>query len=43
MLKTGKLGRRRYVKTPENVQLVRAAVERSPRPSVRNHAVALGC
>lgn len=41
-LKTRKRGRRRYIKTPVNVQLVGAAVERSPSPVARNHAVAFG-
>lgn len=43
LLKTGKNGLRRYVKTIENVQLGRAAIERSPRRSACNHAVAFGC
>lgn len=41
-LRAEKHGRRRSVRTPQNVQLVRAAVERSPRRSARRHAVALG-
>lgn len=35
-------GRRRTVRTPENVELVRAAFVQSPRRSSRKHAVALG-
>lgn len=35
-------GRGRSTRTPENVQQVRVAVERSPRRSARRHAVALG-
>lgn len=35
-------GRRRSIRTPENVQLVRAAVGQSPTRSARRHAVALG-
>lgn len=35
-------GPRRTVSTPENIERVRAAVERSPRRSLRKHAGALG-
>jgi hypothetical protein len=35
-------GRRRPIRTPENVQLVRASIQQSPRRSARRHAVALG-
>ena len=35
-------GRRRSIRTPENVERVRAAVIQSPRRSARRHAVALG-
>jgi len=35
-------GRPRNVRTPENVQRVRASIEQSPRRSVRNHAAAFG-
>ena len=35
-------GRRRSIRTPENVERVRAAVIQSPRRSERRHAVALG-
>lgn len=38
----GTHGRRRSIRTPENVQLVRAAIEQSPTRSARRHAVALG-
>lgn len=36
------IGRPRTVRTPENVILVRNAIEQSPRRSARRHAVALG-
>ena len=35
-------GRRRFIITPENVEMVRAAIVQSPRRSARRHAVALG-
>ena len=35
-------GRPRSVRTPENVQTVRASIEQSPRRSARKHAAALG-
>lgn len=35
-------GRRRSIRTPENVERVRAAIIQSPRRSARRHAVALG-
>ena len=35
-------GRPRNVRTPENVQRVRASIEQSPRRSARKHAAALG-
>jgi len=35
-------GRPRSVRTPENVQTVRASIEQSPRRSARKHASALG-
>ena len=35
-------GRPRNVRTPENVQRVRASIEQSPRRSARKHATALG-
>ena len=35
-------GRPRNVRTPENVQRVRASIEQSPRSSARKHAAALG-
>ena len=35
-------GQPRSVRTPENVQTVRASIEQSPRRSVRKHAAALG-
>jgi len=41
-VRTHAVGRPRTATTPENVQLVRIAVERSPRRSARRHAVALG-
>lgn len=36
------IGRPRTVKTPENVNLVKAAIEQSPSCSARKHAIALG-
>ncbi|XP_014473878.1 PREDICTED: uncharacterized protein LOC106744010 [Dinoponera quadriceps] len=41
-VRTHAVGRPRTATTPENVQLVRVSVERSPRRSARRHAVALG-
>ena len=41
-LRTDTHGRRRSIRTPENVERVRAAVVQSPRRSARRHAVALG-
>ena len=35
-------GRPRSVRMPENVQMVRASIEQSPRHSARKHATALG-
>ena len=35
-------GRPRNVRTPENVQRVRASIEQSPRRSARKHTAALG-
>jgi hypothetical protein len=35
-------GRRRSIRTSENVQLVRASIQQSPRRSAQRHAVALG-
>jgi hypothetical protein len=34
-------GRRRSIRTPENVQLVSASIQQSPRRSARRHAVVL--
>lgn len=39
-LQTGKYERRKCVKTPENVQLLRTSVERPPRRSAHKHVVA---
>ncbi|CAH2274400.1 Hypothetical predicted protein [Pelobates cultripes] len=41
-LRRGTHDRRRSIRTPENVQLVRAAIEQSPGRSARKHAFALG-
>ena len=41
-LRRGTHGRRRSIRTPENVERVRAAIIQSPRRSARRHAVALG-
>ena len=35
-------GRPRSIKSPENIQTVRASIEQSPRRSARKHAAALG-
>lgn len=40
-LKTGKHELRRYIKTPVNVQLVKAVVGRSPKRSALNHALVM--
>ncbi|KAJ8941038.1 hypothetical protein NQ318_015514 [Aromia moschata] len=41
-LRRDKYGRRRSIRTQDNVHLVSAAIEQSPTRSVRRHAVALG-
>ena len=42
ILKRKSRGRPRTVRTPENVEAVRASIQQSPKRSARKHAIALG-
>jgi hypothetical protein len=41
-LKRKSLGRPRTIRTPENVEAIRASIQQSPKCSARKHAMALG-